>query len=192
MTRYVLGDGSPIRTPGKVVSFHENRQKEAYVRPASQNYNNVSQIEAMDEEGLDVAVQFRTSPLHTNEDFEPEYANDLCKAWNEWMRDFCSADPSRLKGSALITLHDVDLAVREARRSVKELGAIGLSLCPEPINGRHIHDREFDPLWAEAVDLDVPICFHPPARPNQVQVSRRFEGHPNEQLLVNPCAIPWS
>ena len=62
-------------------------------------------------------VQFRTSPLHTDEDFEPDYANDLCKAWNEWMHDFCSADPSRLKGSALITLHDVDLAVKEARRS---------------------------------------------------------------------------
>ena len=190
MTRYVLGDGSPIRTPGKVVKFHEQRQKDAYIRPASQNYNNLSQLEAMDEEGLDMAVQFRTSPLHTDEDFEPDYANDLCKAWNEWMHDFCSADPSRLKGSALITLHDVDLAVKEARRSVKELGAVGLSLCPEPINGRHIHDHDFDPLWAEAIDLNVPICFHPPARPNQVQVSRRFEGHPNEELLVNPLRNP--
>ena len=159
MTRYVLGDGSPIRTPGKLVEFHEQRQKDAYIRPASQNYNNLSQLEAMDEEGLDMAVQFRTSPLHTDEDFEPDYANDLCKAWNEWMHDFCSADPSRLKGSALITLHDVDLAVKEARRSVKELGAVGLSLCPEPINGRHIHDHDFDPLWAEAIDLNVPICF---------------------------------
>ena len=48
--------------------------------------------------GLDIAVLFRTSPLHTNENFEPEYANDLCKAWNDWMADFCKADRKRLKG----------------------------------------------------------------------------------------------
>jgi len=160
------------------------------VKAAARNYDNVSQLEAMDIEGLDIAVQFRTSPLHTNEGFEPDYANDLCRAWNDWMADFCSLDPTRLKGSALITLHSVDLAVAEARRGVKELGAIGLSLCPEPINGRQIHDRDFDPLWAEAVDLNVPICFHPPARPQQPQVSRRFEGHPNAGLLVNPLRNP--
>ena len=33
MTRYVFGDGSPVRTPGKVVGFHEKRQKDAYTRP---------------------------------------------------------------------------------------------------------------------------------------------------------------
>lgn len=190
MTRFVLGDGTPIRTPSQTVRFHEQRQKDVYIKPASRNYDNRSQLEAMDMEGLDIAVQFRTSPLHTNENFEPEYANDLCRAWNDWMRDFCQADPRRLKGSALITLHRVDLAVAEAQRAVKELGAVGLSLCPEPINGRQIHDRDFDPLWATAVELNVPICFHPPARPQQPQVSRRFEGHPNEGLLVNPLRNP--
>ena len=43
--------------------------------------------------------------------WKPEYANDLCKAWNSWIADFCKENPHRLKASALITLHDVDLAV---------------------------------------------------------------------------------
>src|SRR6185436_2322743 len=92
--------------------------------------------------------------------------------------------------SALITLHDVDLAVEEAKRAVNN-GAVGLSLCPEPINGRQIHDRYFDPLWQEAQEMNIPICFHPPARPQQPQVSKdRFEGHPNQALLVNPLRNP--
>ena len=154
----------------------------------ARDYDNVSQLAAMDKEGLDVAVLFRTSPLHANENFEPEYANDLCKAWNDWMADFCKADSKRLKGSALITLHDVDLAVKEAKRAVKN-GAVGLSLCPEPINGRQIHDRYFDPLWQEAQEMNIPICFHPPARPQQPQVSQdRFEGHPNQALLGESAA----
>ena len=95
-----------------------------------------------------------------------------------------------MKASALITLHDVDLAVKEAKRAVKN-GAVGLSLCPEPINGRQIHDRYFDPLWQEAQEMNIPICFHPPARPQQPQVSKdRFEGHPNQALLVNPLRNP--
>jgi predicted TIM-barrel fold metal-dependent hydrolase len=189
MTRYFLGDGKPIRPPSDVVNFHENRMAERFNDSLARDYDNVSQLAAMDKEGLDIAVLFRTSPLHTNESFEPEYANDLCKAWNDWMADFCKADPKRLKASALITLHDVDLAVTEARRAVKQ-GVVGLSLCPEPINGRQIHDRYFDPLWQEAQEMNVPICFHPPARPQQPQVSKdRFEGIRTKrfgQSLRNP------
>jgi predicted TIM-barrel fold metal-dependent hydrolase len=59
----------------------------------ARDYDNLSQLAAMDQEGLDVAVLFRTSPLHTNENFEAEYANALCRAWNDWMADFCKADP---------------------------------------------------------------------------------------------------
>jgi uncharacterized protein len=190
MTRYFLGNGKPIRPPSDVVDFHESRMADRFNESLARDYDNISQLAAMDKEGLDIAVLFRTSPLHTDENFEPEYANDLCKAWNDWMVDFCKADSRRLKGSALITLHDVDLAVKEAQRTVKN-GAVGLSLCPEPINGRQIHDRYFDPLWREAQEMNIPICFHPPARPQQPQVSKdRFEGHPNQALLVNPLRNP--
>ncbi|HKX48811.1 MAG TPA: amidohydrolase family protein [Candidatus Binatia bacterium] len=190
MTRYFLGNGKPIRPPSDVVDFHESRMADRFKESLARDYDNISQLAAMDKEGLDIAVLFRTSPLHTNENFEPEYANDLCKAWNDWMVDFCKADSWRLKGSALITLHDVNLAVKEAQRTVKN-GAVGLSLCPEPINARQIHDRYFDPLWREAQEMNIPICFHPPARPQQPQVSKdRFEGHPNQALLVNPLRNP--
>jgi predicted TIM-barrel fold metal-dependent hydrolase len=84
----------------------------------------------------------------------------------------------------LITLHDVDLAVREARRAVTELGVVGLSLCPEPVNGRRIHDRYYDPLWAEIERLGVALCFHPPADPKQEQVARGFYGHPNASIIA--------
>ena len=119
-----------------------------------------------------------------------EYANDLCRAWNSWMADFCKENPQRLKPSALITLHDVDLAVDETRRAVKELGAVGLSLVPEPSNGQHIHDRYYDPLWREVEKLGVPVCFHPAASPNQDQVVHRFKGHANEAVLINAFRNP--
>jgi predicted TIM-barrel fold metal-dependent hydrolase len=84
----------------------------------------------------------------------------------------------------LITLHDVDLAVTEVRRVTDELGIRALSLCPEPINGKRIHDRYFDPLWAEIEKRGIALCFHPPARPKQDQVANKFFGHPNANIVA--------
>jgi predicted TIM-barrel fold metal-dependent hydrolase len=84
----------------------------------------------------------------------------------------------------LITLHDVDLAVEEARRAVTKRGVAALSLCPEPINGKRIHDRCFDPLWGEIETLGVALCFHPPARPKQEQVANKLFGHPNANIVA--------
>ena len=201
--KFTFADGKPLRPSGTQVlaatspkpaagetSPGETEVAHRYEKPLQRDYDAVSQLEAMDEEGLDVAVLFRTFPLHCDDSLEAEYANDLCRAWNSWMADFCKKNPGRLKPSALITLHDVDLAVDETRRAVKELGAVGLSLVPEPSNGRHIHDRYYDPLWREAEKLGVAVCFHPAASPNQDQVVHRFKGHANEAVLINAFRNP--
>ena len=78
----------------------------------------------------------------------------------------------------------------ETRRAITELGAIGLCLVPEPANGRHIHDRYYDPVWREAEKLGVPVCFHPAANPNTDQVVHRFKGHNNEAVLINAFRNP--
>ena len=192
--RFNYGDGTPVRLSGLTsrpnVTPGEEMVAHRYAKPLARNYDAVSQVEAMDEEGLDVAVLFRTFPLHCDDSLEPEFANALCRAWNDWCAGFCAENPERLKASALITLHDVDMAVDETRRAVTELGAVGLCLVPEPANGRHIHERYFDPLWGEAERLNVPICFHPAASPRMDQVAQRFNGLPNEGLLVNSYRNP--
>lgn len=182
---FSIGAGrETLRAVTDVIDHGQKQVADRYDFAVARDYDAVSQLEAMDREGLDMAVLFRTSPLHCDETLEPEYANDLCRAWNDWIADFCKENPQRLKASALITLHDVDLAVDEVRRVFSRLGTTALSLCPEPINGRRIHDRYFDPLWEEIVKLDMALCFHPPARPKQDQVANKFFGHPNASIVA--------
>ena len=201
--KFTFADGKPIRPSGTQAlgatapnkNLNESAPGEAdvahrYAKPLAGGYDALSQLDAMDKEGLDIAVLFRTFPLHCDDSLEADYANDLCRAWNDWMADFCKADPQRLRPSALITLHDVDLAVDELRRATTELKATGLCLVPEPSNGRHIHDRCYDPVWREAERLGVPICFHPAASPNQDQAVHRFKGHANEAVLINAFRNP--
>ena len=105
---FQLGGGTKLRAITDVIDHGQKQVADRYDFAVERDYDAVSQVQAMDKEGLDVAVLFRTSPLHCDDSFEPEYANDLCMAWNSWIADFCKENPSRLKASALITLHDVD------------------------------------------------------------------------------------
>ena len=187
---FSLGNGKVMRPRNKLLQHGEDKVADRYGYALEHGYDAPSQVVAMDNEGLDVAVMFRTSPLHCNDSFEPEYANDLCRAWNDWIADFCGVQPERMKASGLLTLHDVDMAVDEARRAVTELGVVGLSVCPEPVNGRRIHDRYYDPLWAEIDRLKVPLCFHPPANPKQQQVAQEFYGHPNSSVIAMALRNP--
>src|SRR2546428_1892039 len=197
-----MADGSPVRKPWREAppkdaltpsSLRMERRKAQiapyYEEAVTRQFDPVSQLKAMDREGVDVAVLFRTFPLHADESQEPEYANALCQAWNNWITAFCQENPKRLKAAGLITLHDVNLAIAEARRIVKELGHVGLCMIPQPVNGRHVQDPYFDPLWTEIEELGVPVCFHPTAGNNQLCAENVFLGH-KPKLLVAAFAQP--
>ena len=85
------------------------------------------QLADMDAEGIDIQVIY-PSHLSLSAVKETDLAVDLARAWNDWIAEFCAADPRRLKGIAQVALQDVDASVREARRAVEELGLVGIMM----------------------------------------------------------------
>src|SRR5207244_3584310 len=88
-------------------------------------------------------------------------SEDKGNAYNNWAHDYCQSQTARLKFAAQIAMHDIPSAIEEARRCVKELGAVGIIGTPNPVNGQHLHDEACEPLWSALEELDVPIGFHP-------------------------------
>src|SRR6201988_1740879 len=81
---FSIGGGKPpLRGITDVIDHGQKQVADRYDFAVARDYDAVSQVEAMDREGLDVAVLFRTSPLNCDETLEPNYANDLFKAWND-------------------------------------------------------------------------------------------------------------
>lgn len=121
-----------------------------------------SMLGAMDVEGVDVAVAFRTFAGHLIgfDDQDPAFAAALCRAFNRWLNEFCSADPSRLRSGMQISLHDPQIAADEARIAVEDLGATTLVLPSHPVNGRRLYDRYYDPFWSICNDLGLAVSFH--------------------------------
>src|SRR3990167_4966283 len=74
----------------------------------------VERLKDMDLEGIDVAVIFGTQiALTVNGLMSGELAAVLCRAVNEWLLEYCSADPKRLRAVGLIPCQNADLAVKE-------------------------------------------------------------------------------
>lgn len=162
--------------------------------------NPQSMLQAMDIEGIDVSIVFRTLGAHVVgvDGLDPELSAAVCRAFNNWLGDFCNVDRQRLKPAALLPLHDVKRAVEEARRSVQELGAIALVISNHPVNEKPWYDRYYDPLWAAAETLGVPIAFHGIQMAYQEHIGRRYidnfalahaVAHPIELMLALGCLL---
>ncbi|MGH7932565.1 MAG: amidohydrolase family protein [Candidatus Binataceae bacterium] len=114
----------------------------------------------LDEEGIEVAFFYPTVWLLYGDIADPGAAAAACRAYNNWMADFCKPFPNRFFGVAPMPLQDVDEAVKELRRVVKRLNYRAVFVRPEPYNGRRLCDPAYDRFWREAQELDVPVAIH--------------------------------
>ena len=141
----------------------ESALAERYAAEIVANFDAASQLNAMDNEGLDLAVLYPTSGMFitAKNGMDPRFADAACRAYNNWLYDYTQeGDPKRMFGAAAVSPHDVESAVVEARRSVKALAFRSIFLRPNMYNGKPWHDPYYDPLWAEIQELGVPVGFH--------------------------------
>ncbi len=118
-----------------------------------------ARLEVLDEEGIDQALLFPSIYLLWGDIREPALAAESCRAYNDWISDFCREDPTRLFGMGIVPLQDVELAVAEAKR-LAGLGLRGLVVRPERFNGLALYDPRCDPLWAVAQADDIAVGVH--------------------------------
>ena len=103
------------------------------------SFDPVARLEVLDEEQIDQALFFPSIHLLYGDIHDPEVAAETCRAYNEWMSDFCKVEPSRLFGMGIIPMQDVSLAIREAKR-LATLGLRGFVIRPERFNDLAIYD----------------------------------------------------
>ena len=123
-------------------------------------FNPHERIKDMDLEGIDVQVLFPTQGLFIQAVHSAPLAAALCRAYNNWLADYCSAYPGRFVGIGAVPLHDVKEAVKEAHRAVTQLGMKGIFVRPNPLNGRTLDDTLYDPLYAATEELGATLCVH--------------------------------
>jgi predicted TIM-barrel fold metal-dependent hydrolase len=143
----------------------------------------------LDVEKIGEAVAYPSHALAIGLVRELDLAVALAKAYNDWACDFCQASGGRVKYAAVIAPQVVPEAAKEIRRAVTQKGAVGVMMPTYVLQGLDLGQPAFDPIYAEAQALDVPVGFHATA---QVAVGNtRFHkylgvhmtSHPFEQML---------
>jgi predicted TIM-barrel fold metal-dependent hydrolase len=87
----------------------------------------------------------------------------IFRAYNDWLAEFCRTDPARLKRIAMINLDDVPDGIKELERAAR-LGLSGATITEYPLEHRRYDGSEYEPFWAAAEALDLPLSLQTATR----------------------------
>ncbi|AUX23791.1 hypothetical protein SOCEGT47_043210 [Sorangium cellulosum] len=153
-----------------------------------------SHLEILDRSGIDVAFLFPTYALLllAFDDLDPVVASAYARAYNTWLRDYCSVDPRRMQGVGVISPHDPRQMVPELHRVIG-FGWKAVVLRPNPVKGRKLDDPAYEPFWAACERASVAVAIHEgthahlPAAGSD-RFTTRFAlhacSHPMEQMMA--------
>jgi predicted TIM-barrel fold metal-dependent hydrolase len=153
-----------------------------------------NQLRSMERTGLDVAFFYPTvaSYLLRIDGMDPARAAAFAGAYNDWLRDFCKADPERLRAVGALSLHDPARMVAELER-VAGFGWKAVVVPPNPVGGRTLSHPEYEPFWSACERLSIAVGIHegthvrlPTAGADRftTRFALNASSHPLEQMLA--------
>ena len=133
-------------------------------------YDGNERLKVMDKDGIDMAFMYPTIGIAWEQECpDPELAAAYCRAYNNWLFDFCSPDPDRLKPVAHISLLDMDMAITELERVAdKGVGGVFVYARPPWLSERPFGHRDNDRYWEALQDMNIAAGIHPILGPNYV------------------------
>jgi predicted TIM-barrel fold metal-dependent hydrolase len=122
-------------------------------------YNPDKRAAELDREGIEAELLYPTLGLGIFALRDREYRYACIRAYNAWLAEYCAAQPRHLFGIAVISTDSIARDVAELERCAKA-GLRGAMVAINQKSGSNYGDAEFDPLWAAAADLGMPISLH--------------------------------
>lgn len=145
-------------------------------------WNPVERLKRMDDYGLYAQVLYPNVGGFGSGRFlklkEPELMLECVRAYNDFLSDWCSADPKRLVPILCVPFWDVEAAVVEIQRAWKN-GHKGVLFTSEPdtFGQPPLADPHWNPVWATAQDLGLTINFHIGSGDLSARPTGMFEGN---------------
>jgi predicted TIM-barrel fold metal-dependent hydrolase len=170
-----------------LVKFKDVHHKD--LRPGG--YDPVERLKDQDIDGVSGEVLYATYAMQLYNIPDAELQEAAFSAYNEWLAEMCSAAPDRLVGLALISMYNIDHAVKELQRWTKR-GLRGAMIAVVPPEGTEYSDALYEPFWAAAEDIGAPISIHTLTsnrKPNyrfnrETRGAARYPENPMEVMLT--------
>lgn len=123
------------------------------------SYKSELRIKDMDESGVTMQV-ISTIPVLFNYWAKPNDGLETSKFFNDHIAETVSKVPKHFTGLGTVPLQDIDLAVKEMERCIKELKMPGLEIATN-VNGENLSEKKFFPFFEAAEQLGCALFVHP-------------------------------
>ena len=123
-------------------------------------------LQVMDEQGVD--VQILTINGYWWYAADRDLARRIVVAQNEGLAAWVASHPERFVALASVALQHPDLAAAQLEDGVTRLGLRGASIGGH-VNGEDLSLAKYDPFWAKAAALGVPVFMHPGGAENLIR-----------------------
>lgn len=122
-------------------------------------YDPVERLKDQAIDGVSGEVLYATYAMQLYQIQEAALQEAAFHTYNEWLVEMCSHAPGRLVGLALISVYNVDQAVKALQHWTKR-GLRGAMIAAVPPEGTEYSDALYEPFWAAAEAIGTPISIH--------------------------------
>ncbi len=152
------------------------------------DFDSESHVKVMKQMGIDISFVYPSYAIWILgiDTMAPQLAGAFARAYNNWLRDFCSYDSQILKGVGAISLHAPEEMIPELLRIV-EFGWKAVFLPPNPVKGKLLSDPAYEPFWTKCEELDIAIGLHEGAF---ARVPTTGADRFNTKFAIHACSHP--
>ena len=119
-----------------------------------------ARLDEMNQRGIDYQVLSMTIAGHWWYEADRSLADRIVRAADQALAAWVEQHPDRFVALSSVALPYPDLAAEQLEYAVTELGARGAAVGGQ-VHGEYPSSERFDPFWAKAAELDVPVFMHP-------------------------------
>ena len=188
--------GEPIyaKVSPEVIAHWTRQILTAHPQARLNGFTDRLHLTSMEKMGIDVSFLYPTLGLaiQSIDTMNPQVAGAFTRAYNNWLRDFCSDAPQQLQGIGVVNRHDPAEMVPELHRIAK-FGWTAVCLRPNPVKGRLLSDPAYEPFWQECEDLGIAVGIHEGTHSRipstgaerfNTRFALRTCSHPMEQMMA--------
>lgn len=136
-----------------------NRELHATPLQLGQFQEPEARIADMDKQGVDMQV-LSVVPAEYHYWLEPELAVRACRLQHERFAEIVAQHPTRFTAVGNLPMGDPAIALEVMREAKREFGFNGFEISAD-VNGGDLDNRRYDPVWEQAVELEMTVILHP-------------------------------
>jgi predicted TIM-barrel fold metal-dependent hydrolase len=121
-------------------------------------WDSKARIADQEKDGVAAEIIYPTVGMMLCNHADFDYKKACFDAYNRWITDYCSEDPTRLMGCGQTALRSPAEGVADIR-AIHAMGLPGVMMPGSP--QEEDYDSEiYNPVWEVAIELDIPLSFH--------------------------------